>query len=267
MVVADLIPEAAAAGVRDYGITDHVHTPFNLPDLKRSRAEFLCANPSARFHFGVELSVVSTWELEEIAAGRCENPVYGLRAGGRPGCELALGVTAADLARYGVEYVIGGTHWPMYVPPERETVIRDYHRQNMFLVAHPLIDIVAHPWWWMGHWQDADGKYPDEPWLGDFRRIPASMHDEFASAAVSGGKKVEINLGANLLNRLYPERFKFQYLEYLAELKAHGVTLSLGSDCHAEHYAVDFDRGATMLAGVGIDAQDLWRLPPREPVA
>lgn len=33
MTMADLVADAAAAGITDYGITDHVHTPFNLPDI------------------------------------------------------------------------------------------------------------------------------------------------------------------------------------------------------------------------------------------
>ena len=72
----------------------------------------------------------------------------------------------------------------MYVPFELDAVIRDYHRQNMFLALHPLVTIVAHPWWWMGHWADGEGNYPAEPWLDDFACIPRSMHDEFAAATV-----------------------------------------------------------------------------------
>ena len=40
----------------------------------------------------------------------------------------------------------------MYIPYERQAVIRDYHRQNMFLATHPLVNIIAHPWWWSGRW-------------------------------------------------------------------------------------------------------------------
>jgi hypothetical protein len=162
-----------------------------------------------------------------------------------------------------VEYVVGGTHWPLYVPLERAAIIRDYHRQNVFLATHPLVDIVAHPWWWMGHWQDEQGNYLAEPWFDDFRCIPASMHDEFGSAAVERGKKVEINLCAMLQNPHYPERFKRQYMEYLAELKSRGVRLCVGSDCHDRRYAIGFEAPAAMLESVGIADADLWVLPPR----
>ena len=262
--MADLVLEAKSRGILDFGVTDHVHTPYNLPDLAESRRAFLALHPSPRFHFGVEVSCVSQWELDEIPSGKYKDPVYGLRSGGPAGGALAIGVTADDLKAHGVEYVIGGTHWPIYVPFEREAIIRDYHRQNMFLANHPLVTIVAHPWWWMGHWQDAKGMYLAEPWFDSFKVIPRSMHDEFADAVLARGKVVEINISAMLLSRHYPERFTPEYLDYLAFLRSRGVMLSLGSDCHDAHYDIQFERAAEMLSSVGIHDRDLWRLPPRE---
>lgn len=263
MTVADLVRDAAAKGVSAYGLSDHIHTPFNLPDLAASRQEFLGASPPPGFHFGVEVTCVSQWEIDEIVSGRYTGPapVYGLRFGGPPSAPLAIAPTASDLKEHGVEYVVGGAHWPMYVPIEREAIIRDYHRQNMFLAAHPLVDIVAHPWWWHKHWQDPDGGYSTEPWLGDFSVIPRSMHDEFAAAAIEHGAIVEINAGAMLLTKRYPEPFKRQYLDYLACLKERGVRLCFGSDCHSARYDTDLPRAEAMLAGVGIRDKDLWRLP------
>ncbi len=261
--MADLIREAAPNGVTDFGITDHIHTPFNRPDIVASRLEFEGVRDNPRFHFGVEASCVSRWEIDEIARGGHENPVYGLRTGGPPGCELAIALTAEDITELGIEYVIGGTHWPMYVPLERHAVIHDYHRQNMFLAMHPLVDIVAHPWWWHGGWEDAQHNLSAEPWFDDFTCIPESMHDEFAAAAIEHGKKVELNLNALLLNPHYPEGFKLQYLVYLAKLKDRGVQLSLGSDCHAPHYTVGFERAARMLESVGFVEADFWVLEPR----
>lgn len=261
MAVPELIRLARQKGIRDYGLTDHIHTPFNLPDVAASRTAFEQAGPEPGFHFGIEASCVSQWELDQIAAGDREAPVYGLRTGGPPGAELAIGLTRADIETYKIEYVVGGTHWPMYVPIEREAIVREFHRQNMFLAAHPLVNIVAHPWWWHGHWLDADGMFRAEPWFDDFGHVPASMHDEFAAALIQHGKAAEINIQALLLNRHYPESFKRQYLEYLAELKARGATLSTGSDCHTAHYEVDFETAARMIESVGIRDEELWRLP------
>jgi histidinol phosphatase-like PHP family hydrolase len=267
MTVATLVRRRAEEGIRAFGVTDHIHTPFNLPDLVASRKEYVASDPPPDFHFGVEASCVSAWELAELAKGGHANPVYGLREGGPAWAEPALGLTEANVRDLGIEYVVAGAHWPLYVPWEREAVIRDYHRQNLFLAAHPLVDIVAHPWWWMGHWQEADGRYPAEPWFDDFRKIPPSMHDEFADAAKSHGTAVEINAAAMLLNPGYSDRFKEQYLDYLAGLKARGVALSFGSDCHDADYAIDLEKAALMLDSVGIRDEDLWRLPPRSALA
>jgi histidinol phosphatase-like PHP family hydrolase len=264
--VADLVAQAAQSGVEDLGLTDHLHTPFNLPDIAASRAEFLQNDPSRRFHFGIEVSCVSHWELDEVRKGGRPNPAYGVRSGGPPGAALAIGITAQDVERLGIEYVIGGAHWPMYVPLERNEVIRDYHRQNLFLATHPLIDIVAHPWWWGGHWKNAEGGYSAEPWFDDFRHIPQAMHDEFAAAVIQHDAIVEINTGAMLLTQRYPARFFRQYLEYLAELKGRGVRLCIGSDCHSATYAPRFEIASEMLASVGIREQDFWKLAPRNPL-
>ena len=262
MTVEELIRRTAEEGITDYGLTDHVHTSYNLPDLAASRREYDASEPSAHFHFGVEVSCVSQWELDEVAAGKHESPVYGLRTGGPPGAPLGIALTAEHVADYGIEYVVGGTHWPMYVPMEREAIIREFQRQNLFLAVHPLVDVVAHPWWWHGHWKGEDGRFTAEPWFDDFGCIPQTMHDEFAGAAIEHDTVVEINLGANLLNPHYPDHFKRQYLDYLAGLDAEGVVLCTGSDCHSAHYEIDFDAASRMLEGVGLRDDDLWCLPP-----
>ncbi|MBN1675485.1 MAG: hypothetical protein JXR37_30875 [Kiritimatiellae bacterium] len=256
--VTDLIRQAARQGIVDYGLADHYHTPYNRPDIEAARREYLAAEPSAHFRFGIEVSCVSRWELEQIAAGRCAHPVHGVREGGPPGGELAIGLDAADLKALGVEYVIGAAHWPMYVPIEREPMVRSFHRQQMFLAANPLVDIVAHPWWWRGGW---NGATPAErPWFGAFSRIPASMHEEFAAALRQNGKAAEINLAAILGNPFYPAEFKREYGAYLAGLKEAGVTFSMGSDYHNAESHVDFDATAALLDSLGIRDEDLWRL-------
>ena len=252
MTVSDLVSGAEQKGILNFGLTDHVHTPYNLADIAKSRKEYLDNKKSENFHFGVEVSCVSKWELDEIASGNFEDPVYGIRSGGRAWCDLTIGLTPEDIEKYQIEYVIAGTHWPMYIPLEREAVIRDYHRQNMFLAAHPLVNIVAHPWWWMGHWMDENGKYLTKPWFDDFNVIPKSMHQEFTAAVFENNTAVEINILMMLFNPSYPERFALQYLEYLAELQSQGICLSIGSDCHAGQYDVDFEQAGQMLKRAGI---------------
>jgi len=264
LAVSDLLTAADKKGILDFGLTDHIHTPYNLPDIAASRREFDEHQPNPHFHFGVEASCVSQWEIDEIASGRYTgDATYGIREGGPDSAPLALGLTAEDIKTYGIEYVVGGVHWPMYVPMERQSIIREFHRQYMFMATHPLVDIIAHPWWWHGHWKDDQGRYTSEPWFDDFHVIPQSMHDEFVEAVLEHGCVVEVGITANLMNPGYPDGFKHQYLEYLAELKSRGVSLSMGSDCHSKQYTIDFERAEKMLNEVGLVDKDLWRLPPR----
>ena len=263
MKISDLVSEAKNNGIDHFGITDHLQTPYNLPDIVHSRQAFLSVGPAGNFHFGVEVSCVSQWELDEVATGQYENPTWGVRDGGPEGGELAIGITKDLIAQHGIEYVVGGAHWPMYVPMNRRAVIEDYHRQNMFLATHPLVDIVAHPWWWSGHWENEDGNFDAEPWLDDFGVIPQSMHDEFGAAAIENETAIEINISANLMNPQYPEKFAAEYLEYLVGLQEKGVCLSPGSDCHGAHYDVDFERAGRMLEEAGI-RDEFWCLSPRQ---
>jgi len=258
------IPLAAGRhGFVACGVSDHIHTPFNMPDLVASRAAWEACAPSPSFHFGVEVSSVSEWELDQLARGLAEPATYGLRSGGPAGAAPAIGISEEQLRNLHVEYVVAGTHWPLYVPIEADAVTRDYHRQNMFLATHPLVDIVAHPWWWLGHFQDSDGMFSGDPWFDDFGRIPASMHDEFAAAAIEHETAVEANLEAMLLNRSYPEAFRRRYVDYLADLHDRGVTLSLGSDCHSPTYDIRLAEAAMMLDAAGLDNVDWWTLPDR----
>lgn len=266
--IAKTIAENIAMGFADIGISDHIHTRFNLPDLIASSREFWEAPRGRRVHFGVEISVVSQWEIEQIEAGKADSPHYGIREGGPSHPPLALALNAQDLVEFQIEYVIGGAHWPMYVPLQRAAIIEDYFRQYMFLATHPLINIIAHPWWWMGHWQDKDGMYRNEPWLDDFEHVPRSMHDEFIAAVKENRKVVEINGLAMLENPGYPEKFRQQYIERLGAWKQAGVVFSYGTDDHGPPWGRMtpdiMARTEQRLRSVGIFDKDLWRLPPRK---
>ncbi len=264
--IPELIAVAETKGITDFGITDHIYTPYNLDDLFRSKEEFDAQPFNPNFHFGVEVSVVSRWEIEEIESGRTLAKTYGLREGGVQGCELAIGITEEDISEYGFEYVIGGVHFPMYVEITRENIIQDYARQNLFLACHPLVDVVAHPWWWHGpngEWFTKEsGLYQTDPWLDDFGKIPLSIHDEFAAAVKENKTAVEINLNC-VFNKKYPDDFTRQYMDYIAYLHERGVKFSIGSDCHETEYNPQFGELEKLLEDIGISNKDLWKIPER----
>ncbi len=251
LTVTEIVRCAGDKGIHEYGLTDHLHTSFNLPDLAASRKDYEDSRPGPHFHFGVEASCVSQWELNEIASGKHKNPIIGVRSGGPRNGPLALGITEKNIAEYGIEYVIGSSHWPMYVPLDPSSLIHDCHRQNMFLARHPLVTIIGHPWHWGG----------PEPWLDNFLVIPSSMHDEFTQTVLKHDKVVEINL-MMLLDRKHTERFTQQYLEYFGSLRSRGVKLSVASDCHTINHFDDLDlaTASKLLHTVGIRDTDLWRI-------
>jgi hypothetical protein len=41
------------------------------------------------------------------------------------------------------------------------------------------------------------------------------------------------------------------------------VQFSIGSDCHSQHYTIDFPTIEALLDTIGIRTEDLWTLPPR----
>lgn len=226
-----VVEKAAAAGIVSFGISDHLHGKINLPSLRKAREEFnrIETAPGIKFFFGLELSCLREWDMEE---NEKTPSIWVVHSGGPVDSPLTVYLDEDILKELNPDYVIGGAHWPLGAPYEREAIISSYHRQNMFLAEHPHVDIVAHPWWWMGHWKDNSGKYSSLPWFDDFSVIPDWMHEEFAVTAVKNNKTVEINAGAILLNGGYPEIFKKNYIAYLQKLKSFGVRFSLGSDAH-----------------------------------
>ena len=268
MSLADLVQGAADRGIVDFGITDHLTTPRQFVDIDNARAEFLTISKSGHFHFSVEVSTLSKWELEKMATEDCGDRNFGIREGGPYNDEPSMVLTEEHVEKYGMDYVVGGVHFPLYVPWDHEAVIRSYHRQNMYLATHPLITIVAHPWWFCGHWSNSDGIYDERPWFDDFgKRIPRSMHDEFAAAVIENDKKVEINIDAFIANPLYTEKFKRDYADWLSDLKSRGATFSVGSDCHLVEYDVKFDLAEEYIAGIGIAEEDLWCFQSEKAIA
>ncbi len=242
-----LIKKAKEKGIKDYGVTDHIHTPYNFPDIIKSHQAFL-KNKVPGMHFGVEVSSVTTWELNKISKGDYEgNITYGIREGGPKETNLAIAIDEVFIKKYDIEFVVGGTHWLMYQEYTRENLIKDYHRQNMFLATHPLVNIVAHPWWYMGPYKNKENQYATLPWFDDFTVIPNSIHKEFANALIENNSYHEINLGAIVLSPAYTEKFKVQYLDYLFYMKSLGVKFSIGSDCHNATYDINFKKANEML--------------------
>ncbi len=237
-----LIEAARAQGLTGFGITDHAN--YNDPPFKgniaHSRRLFEQYSPECPIlRFGVELTPVQKPLYDYIEAhGTREGYVNPPREGPY---ELTLALTLDEMRAFGMRYAIGAAHWRLDAAdtsaPElqsRDAYIREWFRQQMFLIADPRVTVLGHPWYvgWR-HFVDASENFTGEPWFGDFRVVPRSMHDEMAAALLQYGVAVECNQSF-MTNPVYAERFAPRYAEYLRYLFERGVPVTYGSDCHGK---------------------------------
>ena len=236
----------------EFGLSDHLHTNYNLCDIQGAKNDFLCAQRPKEFHFGIEVSSVSTWEWEQIALGNYkriyDDPVYGLRFAQDPaGGPICIGITQEDIDKIGIEYVIGGVHWPNYTKADRESAYEDYFNQQISLIKNPLVTILAHPWdsieMAAGNWY----KYRDEEHI-DYEaitNIPQYYNDQLMEALLAYNKPAELNLSV-LCSFKIPEECRKFYWNTFAQWKDAGVKFTIGSDQHSAH-AYDHLFGASQL--------------------
>jgi len=249
---------AREAGIEHAGVADHLNCRLNEPAVLAAREEYDALPDKTGFHFAVELTCIRRWDLEQNDRLGEGGGIYGFQSGWPPDGELTVHLPDEVRQRVRPDYVIAGAHSPLQAPLERRAVIRQYHRQHMFLVTHPLVDILAHPFWWNGPWQDAEGNWSGPPWFDDFGAIPRSMHDELAAAARENDVAIEINPGAIFLNSRYPEDFKRQYWYFLAFMKDAGVRFAFASDSHAAGYEDRLSKIQDGLDRLGLTESDVW---------
>ena len=246
--VADLIKQARAQGLTDYGLTDHVNVPSWIHFLKASR-ELVRQYARPGFHFGVELTTISGY-LERY--DREHGPKEGYVRPDIPGPDpVAFPLTAEELDECGVEYVIGAAHWVLEAPRTRDVIVRDMHRQNLFCACSPLVDIVGHPYCFFGTYEDENGRQVP---FDDLSIIPRSVHEELYAAIREHGKAMEANIG--FFGGDHPESFRRAYAEFLRAGFESGVPITVGTDCHGPLYADQNETCRRYLGAVGFTAAD-----------
>jgi len=206
----------------------------------------------------LELAMITRNEIREIICNQefKETSLYfALEASLQYEGKLELMVDQEFINRMGFAYVIAGAHWPFHGYQSLDQVVADYHAQNLFLAGHPLVDIVAHPWWWYWGSKLEDGTCA---WQDSFEKIPFDYHKEFADVLLKNDTAVEINFGACLIGEEIPIGFRQSYLEYLKFLKSRGVTFSLGSDTRAEMTREIYVPAWSILAKLDIEPHKLW---------
>lgn len=250
----DIVQAGQQARFAHWGISDHLHTRFNLPDIEIAAREFRESGPVRGFHFGLEITCATLWECRKIARRdytscfvcelngvpfRTMTPIDGVMFGGPPNGPLHLDITAAEIDRLGIEYVIGGVHKPNYTELKPRPMIDDFFNQSCYLIRHELVDILAHPWdmlpFWSGNYLTTrDPKDRDYQVL---RMIPREYWDELERLLLRHRKLAEIN--NFILFPEVPDDIRHYYLEKLAQWRSAGVKFSYGSDLHGAKYQFD----------------------------
>lgn len=253
--IDEIVKGCQAAGIKEFGISDHLHTKFNMPDLEIARKEFLEYGPVPGFHFGIEVTCATQWECEKIAKRdfascfTCEvngkpfqtmTPIDGIMYGGPANGALMIDLTKEDMDRLGIEYVIGGVHKPNYTEQTVPTMIDDYFNQSCFLLNHELVNILAHPWDGLGFWSGYSIVTHD---IADYRfdafsKIPQEYWDELAHLLVSNHKLAELNR-CNICNKRGDGIIARTTLEKMAEWREKGVKFTFGSDLHIGGYPLN----------------------------
>ncbi len=204
MQVEAIVRKAEALGLTSIAITDHLNSLDRLPDHQKIRDELVRIDTPIEVYFGCELNILDL--------------------------NATLPYTNAVAREMGFELAIAGVHGTWLDPDDRtpQTVLSRQTDLLIKLAASPLVDVVAHPWWFPSHEYETSL----DNWFLAMAAIPKEMTRDFAQAAADNGVAIEINATACLLPDYYPESLKSSYADYAALLLEYGATLSIASDAH-----------------------------------
>jgi len=188
----------------------------------------------------------------------------------------ATGVSQANLSRWlsgvatptlrtlepilnalGVRFAVGASHWRVDLPHarklplDRDAIIREWYRQQLWLSCDDRVTILGHPWY-----------IGEGLWYDDFSVIPRSMNQEIAAAVKQHGKYVECSEGM-LCAPEASERFRHQYAEFLRELFEMGIPVTYGSDAHLA-YPPDHLQAEKYLLPAGFTDGDIVELTEKD---
>lgn len=237
--VADYVAGALGAGLEVVGIADH------LPFVDR-------VDPTLTM--GAEELPGYVREVHEAAAGAPGDieVLLGIEADFVPGTE---GDVARLLDQQPFDYVLGSVHvlgdW-LFDHPDHRDRYREVHPDEFWeeylttvrmAVETGLFDVLAHA--------DLAKKFDVRP-----TRAPLDLYEGVAEAMARSGVAVEVNTSGlyKPVGEIYPER------SLLERCRAHGVSMTLGSDAHSPaHVGRAFAEGVALVRSVGYREAVLFR--------
>jgi len=231
MPLETLIAHAREQGLVRFGVTDHanLNDAKFIGDLKKSAANVKRLQATCpEMVLGVEFTPIDKPRFDYIAKHGNQDGYIEVEQS-QP-YDLELAATKEELLALGVRYAVGAAHcrvdYADTVPVDTgmDASIREWFRQQMWLIQDERVTILGHPWY------NGEGE-----WYQDFSVIPQAMHDEMAAALLEYRKYAECNVdffrGAKT-----SEKFRHQYAQYLRFLFEKGIPITYGSDCHSAEY-------------------------------
>lgn len=203
MTIPAIVEKAEELGLQRIAITDHLWGPEDI-DRHRSIVEDLRAvDTDVEIIFGVE-------------ADSC-GPGTG-----------DVSITEEQIDDLGFELVIGGVHGSYFDEPDPEGIIELQQQLMLDVARHPLIDVLVHPWSFMGR----DFQSGVLNWMKDMSRIPRDYAKQLGAVAAEHDTAVEANAGAIWVRDDYSERFVADYEEYIRDVASEGAKIAICSDAH-----------------------------------
>lgn len=239
MGIADLIARAHEIGLEIVGISDHLNfergtladVSENLKGFRRNRRYLEETKPPLPVLFGVEVHVMDRTGFHPLTSEICEE--------------------------FRFDYTIGGLHGVYGTWTTHREIVDVCHRLFLKIAEDPLLDILAHPYWFPTRAMDELGL----PMLPDLSMVPGSYVAELAQASRETGTALEVNACAIFSNPSYSDRFKKAYRDFLIALCDMDVTFSIGSDAHSTRYVGESRIARKVLMDMDVEEDRIW-LPP-----
>ena len=229
MEIPAIVRECESLGVTSLAITDHLNTLDKVELHVPIREDLEALSSAVDIYFGVELNHL--------------------------GCDEGFAYSAEIAQQYGFQFAIGGIHSVYVTEYDLANIVDIQHRHHLQTCRDPLVQILVHPYWFAKGQFDSQGW----PWFDSMKAVPEQYARELGQAACETGTAIEINGGANLENREWPERCVEEYIEYLAILAEEGVQFSLGSDAHDIGRLRDIESTWKVIERLGLGADRVWR--------
>ena len=233
----DYVEAALAAGVTEYGISDHAPTESPFDDWRMDAAE---------------LPAYFDWitEARACAAGRL--PVRaGLECDWLPGCRSWIEALAD---RFAWDYLIGSVHYlgdwnfdgPKWIGRWEELGVEEgwtrYWEAYAEMARSGLFDLLAHP--------DLIKKFGQRP-DGDLARF----YEPAVEAIAAAGCAIELNTAG----WHKPCAEQYPAMEFLALAGSAGISLAISSDAHApEEIGRDFSKAINLAREAGFTTTVLF---------